>query len=246
MRTAGAELVGELVESFGSPPMHHVCAAVLHEASQGIEQNWTRVEAAMLLLGTTGRAVAKKLKKQQIPFKAGDLAEIFQAGLRPGLHPALAARALWCAARLAPALSTKAQAFFAEAAVRALAPNFALPVRAAACRATVLLHRIIPKDLCQQMLEPSLLGAVQLLQDMSQDTFHIPLEALSVILEYELSENAAAAVSGRLCPVLLQLWTTHLADRNVTMGVVDVLESLARWPTCHPILQKFCYPFYAF
>ena len=180
----------------------------------------------------------------------------------------LRGRALWVAAKLAPAAPASAAAAVLRAAVGSLAPSAEAPLRVGACRALAQYVPAAPKEALRPLLGPMYQGLGGLLEaherarqaqsekaqsaggnpptssfpgdDDDDDSLHLVLEAMLVVVKAD--DEAAAAWSHALAPATLRLWSARVADPLLSATARDVLEALANVPACLPSLLELAVP----
>ena len=81
-------------------------------------------------------------------------------------------------------------------------------------------------------------GLGNLLQEFNEETLHIALETLTVVIKADA--QAAAAWEHRVSPAVLQVWAAHVADPLIALDSTDVLQALAANPAALPSLQVGC------
>ena len=77
-----------------------------------------------------------------------------------------------------------------------------------------------------------------MLQEFNEETLHIALETLTVVIKADA--QAAAAWEHRVSPAVLQVWAAHVADPLIALDSTDVLQALAANPAALPSLQVGC------
>ena len=78
-------------------------------------------------------------------------------------------------------------------------------------------------------------GLGRLLAEFSEETLHLVLEALAVMVEAD--GTAGARWEPRLSPAVLQIWAAHVKDPLLSMDAVAVIQGLASIPAALPSLQ---------
>lgn len=184
----------------------------------------------------------------------------------------LRGRALWVAAKLAPAAPPSSAAAVLRAAVGSLAPSAEAPLRVGACRALAQYVPAAPKDALRPLLGPMYQGLGGLLEAHERNaqaeaqvararkgaganvaaTSSFPGDdsdddSLHLVLEAMLvvvkaDDEAAAAWSHALAPATLRLWSARVADPLLSASARDVLEALANVPACLPPLLELAVP----
>ena len=74
-----------------------------------------------------------------------------------------------------------------------------------------------------------------MLQEFNEETLHIALETLTVVIKADA--QAAAAWEHWVSPAVLQVWAAHVADPLIALDSTDVLQALAANPAALPSLQ---------
>ena len=242
------------------------------------DPNWWKTrEATMLAVGVVADVVveanaAAKTGGAPTPFDANAfLASVLDRELAEGAaneheyagNAFLRGRALWVAAKLAPAAPASAAAAVLRAAVGSLTPGAEAPLRVGACRALAQYVPAAAKDALRPLLGPMYQGLGGLLEahersrhaeaqngnppassfpgdNDDDDSLHLVLEAMLVVVKAD--DEAAAAWSHALAPATLRLWSARVADPMLSATARDVLEALANVPACLPSLLEMAVP----
>jgi hypothetical protein len=78
-------------------------------------------------------------------------------------------------------------------------------------------------------------GLGRLLNEFSEETMHLLLETLVVVVCADAT--AAAAWEQHLSPAVLRLWAANVTDPLLSVDALDVLQALADNPAALPRLQ---------
>ena len=286
-------LLNELCDRFETAALKALASAAqrrLEESeaarTQGNPHWWKTREATMLAVGVVAdfaveadsAAKEKGAGAGNAPENAFDVnaflasvldRELAIVGSNANAHSGnafLRGRALWVAAKLAPAAPAAAAAAVLQAAVGSLAPSAEAPLRVGACRALAQYVPAAPKDALRPLLGPMYQGLGGLLEahertaqqadaqknaganpptssfpgDGDDDSLHLVLEAMLVVVKAD--DEAAAAWSHALAPATLRLWSARVADPLLSATARDVLEALANVPACLPSLLELAVP----
>jgi hypothetical protein len=246
--------------------------------AQGNSHWWKTREATMMAVGVVADVIveadaAAKTGGSPMAFDANAfLASVLDRELAEGAaneheyagNAFLRGRALWVAAKLAPAAPASAATAVLRAAVGSLAPNAEAPLRVGACRALAQYVPAAAKAALAPLLGPMYQGLGGLLEahersrqansaqtgnppassfpgdDDDDDSLHLVLEAMLVVVKAD--DEAAAAWSHALAPATLRLWSARVADPMLSATARDVLEALANVPACLPSLLEMAVP----
>lgn len=82
---------------------------------------------------------------------------------------------------------------------------------------------------------PAAAGLGRLLTDFSEETLHIVLETLTVVIKADA--QAAAVWEPHISPAVLRLWAANVSDPLIALDANEVLQTLAANPAALPHLQ---------
>ncbi|BDA48104.1 Importin-9 [Coccomyxa sp. Obi] len=203
---------------------------------------WRLREAALLAVGAVSDPLLEAPGASDADFDLGSfLQNVLAHDLQsPNSPPFLIGRALWVASRLAPALGGDRLVQYLQAAVQALKSGSTGTVQVGACRAIASLVPRAPRPALQPLLDPIYEGLGRLLGEFSEETLHLVLEALAVLVEAD--GVAGARWEPRLSPAVLQIWAAHVKDPLLSMDAVAVIQGLASIPAALPSLQERALP----
>jgi len=240
-----------LCEGLGEPAV----LAVLSCAAEGIQQAeqlqtagqphwWQLREACALTVGVV-TAEAMDVESEAVAAQLNSFtANVVAKDATESCHvPYLKARALACTAALAHAFVPAAVTVL-PAAIAALAPAHALPVRISACRAIAAI--IATHDASSALLavhtRDVLNALATLLGETNEDTVHLGLEALAMAIRVADAATCNEAVHS-LVAQLLGVWQAHPADHLVAHDVIEAFEALGESsPSCAAVLHSTVLP----
>ncbi|KAL3699542.1 hypothetical protein R1sor_017564 [Riccia sorocarpa] len=252
-RVSGILLLEELVENFEDKALQAIVDAVqkrLVEASQakaaGRKNWWKMREAAVLAVGS----IAGNLFEAQAGGTMSFRLESFLDNLREedlgqvaGECPFLRGRALWAAAKFAPAMNrARAEQFF-YAAVTGLASDVPAPIKIGACRALAELFPSVDSSVLQPHLGIVFASLGGLLQEASDETLHLILETLQSAVKAD--NQASAAAESSISPLVLNIWAKNVADPFISIDALETLEAIKEVPGCLEPLVARVLPFLA-
>ncbi|TMW64339.1 hypothetical protein Poli38472_012961 [Pythium oligandrum] len=215
IRTAGTDLLIELETVLGRKAV----VAALDAAQRrlkGEAGNWRLQEAALLVVGTLASPILAAMSKQsadvsQLLDLGSFLQTLFQVMNASNETIYLRARALWCASKLAKGMNSEMLSAFLQVAISGLEQGQVLPVRLYACRAV---GAIVKHEAGKQHLQEASAVVVERLIHLAElstnETLHIALETLVVVLQELGNLNPAAAQA--TVAAFLRHWSQNLND----------------------------------
>lgn len=214
------------------------------------DEKWWRIrEATLLAVGTMSDAITTSAERAQqkglpVPF---DLSAFLQTVIDVDLHestaqsaPFLRGRALWVAARVSSGVPANMAGTILSASVQSLAPGLAAPLRIGACRAIAEFIPLAKPDVLAPHIGNMYKGLGGLLGEVSEETLHLVLEALLVLIKADGA--AASAWLNALAPATVKIWAEHVTDPLLSADTCEIFEALAAVPTCQPQLHSMLVP----
>ena len=210
---------------------------------------WRPREAALLAVGTMNEVVLSSLERAQEKCKPApfDIAAFMKTVIENDLHestaasaPFLRGRALWVTARLSSGVPTEMADAILRASVSSLAPGLAPPLRIGACRAIAEFLPIAKKEVTTPYIGEIYKGLGNLLVDAGEETLHLILEAMLVLIKAD--SDAAAAWLSALAPAVVKIWAEYVRDPLVSADTTEVFEALAEIPACQAQLHTMLVP----
>ena len=210
---------------------------------------WRPREAALLAVGTMNEVVLSSLERAQEKGKPPpfDIAAFMKTVIENDLHestaasaPFLRGRALWVTARLSSGVPTEMADAILRASVSSLAPGLAPPLRIGACRAIAEFLPIAKKEVTTPYIGEIYKGLGNLLVDAGEETLHLILEAMLVLIKAD--SDAAAAWLSALAPAVVKIWAEYVRDPLVSADTTEVFEALAEIPACQAQLHTMLVP----
>ena len=256
LRAACGLMLDSLSNRFGSSAVVALANAANRRMTESIaariagDQKWWRLrEATLLVVGTMSDVVvssaARAQKKGEPP--PFDLASFLQTVFEVDLHestalgaPFLRGRALWVAARVSVGVPQHMAGTVLAAAVRSLAPGLAAPLRIGACRAFAEFIPLTKPEVFAPHVRDIYTGLGMLLGESTEETLHLVLEALLVLIKADGA--AAAAWLNALVPATLNIWAAHVTDPLLSADTTEIFEALAAVPACQPQLHAMLVP----
>ncbi|KAK9806782.1 hypothetical protein WJX72_002643 [[Myrmecia] bisecta] len=251
VRVSGELLLDELLTAFEVPAADALTQAVNRRlqdaaaAQAGGNADWWKLrEASLLAVGTCSEPLLE-LRSLGANLRL-DVGGFLSAVLRQDLGPAqrtcpfLVGRALWVAARLSSAARSEQVLPFLEAAASGVMANNPPPIQIGACRALAQLATKLDAAALQPLLPNIYAGLGALLSSSTEETLHLVLETLTVVVKADVAE--AAKWEPQLSTAVLHIWANHVADPLLSIDAIDVLEALALTPAALPSLQARVLP----
>ena len=255
-RAACLLMLDSLGARFGAKAVAAVATATERRLSESIAARhsgdklwWRGREAALLAVGTMNDTILASIERARekgvaAPF---DIATFLTTIIDTDLHestaasvPFLRGRALWVAARLSREIPPDVANTVLRASVGSLAPNLAAPLRIGACRAIAEFLPIAKKEVTAPYIGDVYTGLGNLLVDAGEETLHLILEAMLVLIKAD--DTAAAAWLGALAPAVLKIWAEYVRDPLVSADTSEVFEALAAIPACQAPLHAMLVP----
>uniref|UniRef100_K3XAZ2 Importin N-terminal domain-containing protein n=1 Tax=Globisporangium ultimum (strain ATCC 200006 / CBS 805.95 / DAOM BR144) TaxID=431595 RepID=K3XAZ2_GLOUD len=178
--------------------------------------NWRLHEAALLVVGSLATPTLAALSKNapevtQLLNLSAFLQTLFDVMNGSSQEIYLRARALWCASRLAKGMNQDMLNAFLQVAISGLETSQVLPVRMYACRA---IGAIVKQDSAKAQLQAAsevIFGRlIHLAERATEETLHIALETLVVVLQD--TDNVSVAAANAIVDCFLQHWGQNLND----------------------------------
>ena len=256
VRAACLLMLDSLGARFGAKAVAAVATATERRLGESIAARhsgdklwWRGREAALLAVGTMNDTILASIERARekgvaAPF---DIATFLTTIIDTDLHestaasvPFLRGRALWVAARLSREIPPDVANTVLRASVGSLAPNLAAPLRIGACRAIAEFLPIAKKEVTAPYIGDVYTGLGNLLVDAGEETLHLILEAMLVLIKAD--DTAAAAWLGALAPAVLKIWAEYVRDPLVSADTSEVFEALAAIPACQAPLHAMLVP----
>ncbi|BBN19279.1 importin-9 [Marchantia polymorpha subsp. ruderalis] len=249
-RLSGILLLEELVETFEDKALQAIVDAVqkrIVEAAQAKaagRKNWWKLrEAAILAVGTVAGSLFEAQSGGKMSFRLEPfLDSIRNEDLGQGIDQCsfLRGRALWAAAKFAPAMNKARSEQFFYAAVMGLASDVPPPIKIGACRALAELFPNVDPSVLQPHLSLVFASLGALLQEASDETLHLVLETLQAAVR--ANGQASAAAESTISPLVLNVWAKHVSDPFISIDALEILEAIKEVPGCLEPLAALVLP----
>lgn len=245
LRVSGIQLLQQLCTTFPKEFVHAFKPVASTWLAQGDalkaagDARWWRVREAVVMasgscVGLLGEA----------PPQVFDLSVFISSVLLPDMHsgvPLLCGRALWCSAQLAHKVDPEASYPFVEAAVTCLQNEREnLQVKVCSCRAMASFAPKVPAHVVSACLEPTMQAVVGMFRATTEDTLHLVLETLHVLIRIDAGQTAKVAATA--ATGLVGVWAAHASDLLITQDCVDALGALCNTPGCAEPLTAVVLP----
>lgn len=256
VRAACGLMLDSLGARFGAKAVSALATATERRMSESISARqagdakwWRAREAALLAVGTMNDVVMTSLQKAQGKGKSSpmDISSFVKTVVEIDLHentavaaPFLRGRALWMCSRLSNSMSPEMAETILRASVLSMAPGLAPPLRIGACRAMAEFLPVAKKELVAPYVGEIYKGLGGLLIEAGDETLHLILEAMLVLIKAD--EAAAAAWLSALAPAVVKIWAEYVRDPLISADTCEVFEALAAIPACQPQLHGMLVP----
>ncbi|XP_024534620.1 importin-9 isoform X1 [Selaginella moellendorffii] len=234
-RTSGVLLLQEFVgvyEDEGTLAILEAVSRRMEDAdrakSQG-ETGWWKVrEAALLTLGSCVEA------DDELPGFSIDvlfnriLVDDLSQGMK--LCPFLYGRALWAVAKFSSCISKDKQEKFFLTAIEGLSDTSYIPIMVASCQAVSTLLPKVESRSSQPYIRSLYTALATLLQQGSEETMHIVLDALQSAIKADKDHMPEA--EAMLSPILLHVWATYIRDPLISIDALSAIEAVKNAPGC--------------
>ncbi|KAH7474326.1 Importin-9 [Phytophthora ramorum] len=216
VRNAATDLLTELEAVLGRKAVVATLDAAQRRLKADNPNNWRLQEAALLVVGSVAASTLDAISKNaadisQLLDLSAFLQTLFKVMNAGSQEIYLRARALWCASRLAKGMNQEMLDAFLQVAISGLEQGQVLPVRLYACRA---IGAIIRNDAGKARLQEAGVVIVDrltsLAEQSTQETLHIALETLVVVLQE--SEGISLESAQRVVVCFLHHWSQNLND----------------------------------
>ncbi|CEG01392.1 Armadillo-type fold [Ostreococcus tauri] len=219
-------------------------------ARQSGDAKWWRArEATLLAVGTLNDAIVASAQKARETGKPAplDVAAFVKAVIDTDFHestalsaPFLRGRALWMCARLSSAVPPAMAETVLSCSVSSMAPDLPPPLRIGACRAMAEFLPLAKREVMAPYVGEIYKGLGGLLVEAGEETIHLILEAMHVLIKADA--EAAAAWLGALTPAVVKIWGEYVRDPLISADACEVFEALAAIPACQPQLHATLVP----
>lgn len=164
----------------------------------------------------------------------------------PKVYPFIKGRALWAAAMMSELLPKEDEFCYKlfECSVACLDSQNHIPIRLSACRSVVRYARKINlKTLGNYTGTMTLIlhGLKNLLDSASQDTIHIPIEAITEVSKYD--EEAVSIIAQEATGKLLELFQKYHNDGLIGPDLLNLFKIWCNYDKCLIILIETFVPF---
>ncbi|ELR21483.1 Importin beta domain containing protein [Acanthamoeba castellanii str. Neff] len=246
-RASCTHLLREIAQQFGQAATQAIALGVGKRLQESVKQQqsgnrswWKLREASVLAVGSTAEVL---INAPQGFDHHQFMAAILQPDLQTTASPFLRGRALWCASQFSHAVAADKSLPFIQAAVASLqSQQDPLPVKICACRALAsYCPKLEDKGVIGQMVPPTVQGLAVLLGQTSEETLHLTLETLLVVLS-TAGEAVRPFVEG-LTQQLIRVWGQCINDPLITADIQDCLRVLAKIPDCAAMLKAALLPY---
>ncbi|EFJ15376.1 hypothetical protein SELMODRAFT_118457 [Selaginella moellendorffii] len=139
------------------------------------------------------------------------------------LCPFLYGRALWAVAKFSSCISKDKQEKFFLTAIEGLSDTSYIPIMVASCQAVSTLLPKVESRSSQPYIRSLYTALATLLQQGSEETMHIVLDALQSAIKADKDHMPEA--EAMLSPILLHVWATYIRDPLISIDALSAIEN---------------------
>ncbi|RLN52181.1 hypothetical protein BBJ28_00014970 [Nothophytophthora sp. Chile5] len=243
VRNAATDLLTELEAVLGRKAVVAALDAAQRRLKAESPNNWRLQEAALLVVGCLATSTLDAISKNatdvsQLLDLSAFLQTLFKVMNAGSQEIYLRARALWCASRLANGMNQEMLDAFLQVAISGLEQSQVLPVRMYACRAIgAIIRNQMGKARLQEASVVVIDRLTQLAELATQETLHIALETLVVVLQE--TEGLGLESANRVVACFLHHWGQNLNDPLISelidgaFGALLQMDNAAITATLH-------------